>query len=220
MSGFLLNRVKKGEGFVRTPLEGGLYEAVLLGIVGLEIQKTEFEGKVSLKPRIRFLFEIPSEVREDKEGNARPIIQKYDVNVTANEKGKLLPVVSALLKKKITEEELQEMVNTSNALDGLLGKGCILGIDQYTTSHGVNNSVKSIHPLKSADVGASLCREPFSFSVANPDLDVFANKLSKWTRRDIMSATNAEHFPQELHKKYLELQQTELAQGKDDNPLV
>ncbi len=43
MSGFLLNRVKKGEGFVRTPLEGGLYEAVLLGIVGLEIQKTEFE---------------------------------------------------------------------------------------------------------------------------------------------------------------------------------
>lgn len=196
-----------GAGFSSEPLPEGTYDAVLSAIIDLQIQMTTFKGVESPKPQVKLIFEIPSELRTYKEDeDPQPVLIGQTVTLSANSRSKLSEVICALVGKKLEEEEVADILCTDGALEELLGKPCTLDINVYKSKRGTEHNgiqqVSKIHPKVEPPVSV---KEPFIFEANKPNLDVFKNKLSRYTRDTIITCVNSDELPKDLHKAYRDI---------------
>lgn len=188
------------------PIARGNYDALVQAVIWLENQEyTNFSGKKVIGPKVKIVFEIPD--LTDDEGTSRVIAKT--VNATTNEKGTLCKIVSATQGVALTSSELKDVINESEtgALHSLLGKAVVLTVDQFNNDAGDTMAyIKEFSTLDKRLPTPKQNREQVFFDPTNPDMAMY-EKLTRYTKKQMMSATNASDFPKELHDAYLKEQE-------------
>lgn len=188
------------------PVARGTYDALVQAIIWLENQEyTNFSGKKVIGPKVKIVFEIPDMV--DDEGKSRVIAKT--VNATTNEKGTLCKIVSATQGVALSSTELKGVINESStgALHSLLGKAIVLTVDHFNNDSGDTLAyIKEFSTLDKRLPVPEQNREQVFFDPTNPDMQMY-EKLTRYTKKQVMSATNASDFPKELHDAYLKEQE-------------
>lgn len=210
---FTLNKVTSKGANMGTyePLQEGKYDAVLHAIIGLEMQKHIYLGvDQGVVNKVLMLFELPAETRKTKDGDQLPALMSYELTLSTHEKSTFLKVVSALLHKPLDSRDVETLLESEEGVSSLLGKTCTVTVREYKNKLGqIKNAVKSVTELDKRLTQPVAVRDPFVFTVANPDLDIFRNRLIGWTRDKIMSAINADEFPKAIHEAYRDIKELE-----------
>lgn len=200
-------------------LPEGMYDFVIHGIVGLGLREKIYEGKQQDPvPTIKIIFEIPEFNRED--GQTELLTIKFPIS--SGKRSNYYKFCTTLLGAAVTDVETNmNKLCTAAGMKGLLGKVGTLTVAAWKNGEGrsvLNNGFSPLHPKVAKPVST---REPVFFNPFNPDITVFKNKLTQWTRKEIMSAVNANEFSPELHKAYEEATADyEANKNKGDNEIT
>lgn len=201
-------------------LPSGKYDAILSAIIDLEFQVTEYEGEESVVHQVKLLYEVPELMVESEDGTEYPLILGQTVTLSANTRSKFYKIVNALTQANLTDKQVLSMINEEDgSLKDLLGKACTLKVNEYETKQKdedgktiKRNGIKEVLELDSRVPQPKGARETFIFVVtAKPNISTFKEKLTSWTQDTIMKAVNADEYPKELHKAYMEVQEQRAA---------
>lgn len=212
-----LKKIEAVQGWERRePLENGTYDAVLSAVIDLEHQVNDYvKDDPKIEHHVKLLFEVP-EYTETIEGVELPVILSREVNLSSGEKSKFFEFINAIMKSKVSQDEVLDIINNDGAIKDLLGKALVIQVEQYDTKQTDDkgnvvkrNKIKGFSTLRANKPQPKAVREPFVFEVANPDIEIFTNKLSRWTRDKLMTANNNDEFPPELHKAYRSIKEQE-----------
>lgn len=185
-------------------LPEGSYDFVVHGIVGLGLRPHSFEGK-EMPPRaeIKVIFEIPEHLRDD--GQTELLSVRFPIS--NNEKSNYYKFCTVVLGEKVTgNPENMGKLCTATGMKELLGKVGTLTVATWKNGEGRSVSNRGFYPLHPKAPKPVATRETIFFNPFSPDLKVFKENLTAWTRKDIMAALNADSFSdelKELHKQLL-----------------
>lgn len=201
------------------PVKEGKYDFLVHGIVFLGEQpnlmgfKNEKGELQKPSPQFKFIFELPKAIREDG------LSEVMSLNVTASvsERGFYITLVSILLDKTMTPDEMADYV-TSAGLKSLLGKAGRLRVVHWEKDgrKGAKIDRKGLYPHDEDREMPVAKRETFFFNPLQPDMNIFKNVLTHWTRKEIMQAVNAKDFCKEIHQEWARELEERAAKGKDD----
>ena len=209
---FTINKVEVKGASLYEPLEAGKYDATIHAIISLEQQRWEYLGKEKVGAKVLVLLEVPDVLRKNALGEELPALLNYEITFTPSEKGNFMKLVTAVNRKALDEDQLQDFMNSEDGIKSLLGKPVVVDVTAKPNKKGgVSNYVDSVVELDKRLPQPSAVRTPFLFTAANPDLDIFKNTLISWTRDKIMGAVNSDEFPKELHKAYRDIKDQEAA---------
>lgn len=197
------------------PIETGTYDAVVHGIVKLSQQAVSVfvngkptDQKVN-KAQIKVIFEIPSLMRDDDQSSTMQTVINLSDSPDKGSFAKFLRLFNITASKKT--DILTYMLDDN--LKTILGKTLSLSIVKET---GKDNKERS--KVLAFDKGGMTrldprlpqpvpTRELFYFNPRNPDMEVFKNTLSYWTKRDVMNAVDSDQFPKELQQEWVKVQE-------------
>jgi hypothetical protein len=213
----------------RRLIEATMHDFVIFGVVGLGVRKpfiAEGDDDSNKPPKAKFkiIFELPNSVNDEG------ITDLIHLNMTASTHckstyAKLVRVIHGdkavgrtyTSKQGEKQWELKAEYLNFTAVKGLLG-----GVGSLTVLHeeGTNGtyakvdyqSLSVLHPRVARPVGV---REPIVFTPMQPDIDVFRDKLTYWTQKEIMEALNVSAFPEELHKAWVAIEENKLKDSED-----
>lgn len=196
MSDFMTDSSKS----MRPPIEVGKHDAYLQGIVFLYEQKVRpYQGKERPNQRkIKFIFELPNLVKEDDKSTST---MSKTMNCTNNAKGVLIKTLSSVTKLKMSTEDVGMMLDDPTKY--LLGKKTSLEVDVFQNGDNYITFVKEIIGLDERIEVPASTRPTFVFDPKNPDMKVWNELITFYTKKTIMDSTNASEFPEELHEQYL-----------------
>jgi len=184
-------------------LPEGTYDFVIHGVIGLGLRKHVFEGK-ELKPQatVKFIFEIPEHSRP---GDGQTELLSIKFPISSNSKSNYFKFCTAVLGANVTAvDENMEKLCFSTGMKELLGKVGTLTVVTWKNGEGRSVSNKGFYPLHPKAPKPVPTRDFVFFNPFNPDIKVFKNNLTAWTRKEIMDAVNAENFKDELKQAYQE----------------
>lgn len=172
-----------------TPVPAGMHLARCYRIVDLGTQKTEFEGNVSFKRKLKIVWEIHGEDDEGKpivtEKNEPMIITK-DYTMSWGDKATLRKDLQSWRGKEFTEEE-QKRFDLKNVLD----KWCMVNVAHKPKKNGQGSyaNVVAVTPVPNAiknalPKGHNKCG---LFMISEPDMEMFES-FGKYLKETIQAA--------------------------------
>lgn len=190
-----------------TTLEAGVHDYIIHAIVGLGLVQSNFKNKDGTdkapSAMIKVIFELPDEVFKDKDGNDSTRTVSVDITHSPSDNGNWKLLVSNAMQREVSSSEMVDF--QGDGLKQLLGKTGQLTIEHYTKKDGTSGygvyrkgfvpRRKSAPPMKPAT------KEPFTFNPYNPDMEAWS-KLTPYTKKSIMSAVNANQFPEVLQEAW------------------
>lgn len=197
-------------------LEPGTYDAVLHGIIELGVHtKRGFKGASDRDvPMLNFLFEIPSVTNDD--GVTKIVSKKLPYSL--HEKSGMSKIIKALIHST-DQDKVVDTVHAEEGIQALLGKPVSITVDDWTPPESAYpvSVVREITPLDPRLPEQPVAvREPVLFAISAKDaVEVFTEKLTPYTRKTIMEASNASSFPVALHEAYKSTLEDE-SQAVDD----
>ena len=186
----------------------GDYDAVLQGIVNIGVYPG-WEGKPP-EVKIKFIFELPEVVRGEEQ---LPVMVGKKVKLSAYIKSTkktggfdsgFFLLLTALGEKPTSDNILQYL--TKDGLSSLLGKTCVVKISHWESDNGPAAKVASLAKLDIRLPQPKGVRETFYFSPYQADVGVFNNKLTYYTKKDVMEALDASTFSAELQAAWIKAQ--------------
>lgn len=189
-------------------LANGTYDYVIHGIVGLGLRENSYQGEA--KPpvvKIKIIFEVPAEVRDDKQTQ----VCSYKVNLSPNAKGNFYKFVRTI-DKDATEDNFSGYMSAAG-LNNLLGQVGVLTINSFekdgkAIAYVDGSGFTRLDPRLPKPVAT---RPTFFFNPFKPDVEVFKNTLTYYTQKEVMEALNAHQFPPELHQAWAAVQEAHAA---------
>lgn len=186
------------------PVGAGIYDAVIHGIVhlGLQPQPADMATGDARHPcnMLKIIFELPDSIRDDEE---TALISK-DIPVKAGEKSNYYKLFYACFGPKT---DMGLVVSTG--VEELLGKKLALTVAEWTSQDGKRSGSKvesfAFLDPRLAAIAKPAKRDTFFFSPLKPDINIFNDTLTDWTRKMIMEALNAAQYPKELLQAYTAL---------------
>lgn len=134
----LKSEVSSESEFEFIPVPSGTYFARCVSIIDLGTQTETYEGKVSKKPRMVIIWEIPDQRTED--GSLPRTLSNW-YTISLNEKANLRRDLESWRGKPFQEGEWFEYKN-------LMGAPCLLGVMEYTNKAGKKrNKITSVSKL-------------------------------------------------------------------------
>lgn len=192
-------------------LPTGEYDAVIHGIINLGLRPVEFQGEVKAPAVfIKLVLELPDKVRED---GMTTVVSKKIKLTNSVDKGNYAKLLTTL-GEKVTKANMNSYLS-SNALKALLGKSVIVTVDHWQSDDGVKATVRELLKLDPRLPQPKATRETFFFNPLAPDLAVFKDILTYYTKKEVMEALNASNFPAELHAAWAEEQEKKALADKN-----
>lgn len=187
----------------------GEYDAVLFGIVNIGRQPG-WKGKPP-ENKIKLLFEIPSFERGEEK---LPTVVSKKVKLSAyiknpNKAGGFDSGFFSLLSSlglKVSKDTIMSYL-TTEGLTSLLSKSCVVTVRHWVKDKDniipCAKEVSKLHPKAPQPEGKLNC---FYFTPRQPNMEVF-NNLTFYTKKEVMSALDADQFPKELHEAWVKVQE-------------
>ena len=96
-----------------TPVSAGAHKAVLVDVVDLGIETTEYDGQKKDAPKLRLMFEV-----DEKTDDGRPMVIGRKLTASIHERSNLTKVLQTWLGRSLTTDErnrldLDEFIGTS-----------------------------------------------------------------------------------------------------------
>lgn len=197
------------------PIDEGTYDAVLHAIIQNGTHKREFKGEEKTPANmIKLLFEIPELKRED---GTSQIVGK-EMPSLMSERANFFKFLKAMgIVKEPTDEELGRAFGTKEAIESILGTAVSVEIAHFETKEGKTvHYLEGVRKLDPRVPQPKATLEPYIFTFADPDIEVFKNKLNKYGRERIMHSLNVKNLPKAFHEAYITEQEAAKEDKKDD----
>lgn len=195
------------------PIEEGRYDARLIGLVGIGLQKQRpYKGEK--RPdvyKVKFIFEIPNLFRDD--GKTTEVISKT-VTASTHEKGNFAKYSGALSNKSFDTDYFTRFVENDDNLKGLIGNAIQIDIAHFEIDGKQRAYIANAIALDPRIECAEGTRETFVFFAANPNMVVWP-LLTYYSKSEIMGALDAKDFSKELHKQWAKDQEAEEVRKAD-----
>lgn len=192
-------------------LPAGEYDAVIHGIINIGLRPVEFQGeKKAPAVFIKLILELPDKLRDD---GVSTVVSKKIKLTNSVDKGNYAKLLTTL-GEKVSKANINSYL-TSDALKALLGKSAIVVVDHWQSDDGVKATVRELLKLDPRLPQPQATRDTFFFNPLAPDLAVFKDTLTYYTKKEIMEALNADNFPPELHAAWAEEQEKQAAKEKN-----
>jgi hypothetical protein len=178
MAKFNIDKQKNSSSFTREEPTEGVQEARILRVIDMGVRRPspKFPGGKP-KQQLNFVFEL-SDDKVSINGEDKPMIVFYRVNLTFHEKGKFLPLAQAVGLGN--EFDLEDFIGKPVALTLKKGKNTDRVFVEAVT--GVSERVAKTIP--------ELVADSYAFDFDDPDPDVLLNKLSDKMREILAEALN------------------------------
>jgi hypothetical protein len=168
----------KGGGGSFEPLSEGVHTARLVKIVDLGIQKDEYQGVVSERPKLFFTFEVPGETVNVK-GEEKPKFISIEMTASLHEKAKLPAFLKALSPGIALDSTLD--------IGKLVGSGAQLNVGRTATG---NAKILNAMPLAKGQTIEETGTPLVVFDFDNQDPAILEG-LPPFIKTKIASAVNA-----------------------------
>ncbi len=165
------------------PVTAGTYAARCYSMVHIGTTTEEFEGKAKTLNKIRLSWELPTELKEFKEGEGeKPFFVSKEFTLSMHEKSSLRKYLEAWRGKAFTEDEAKSFDVTK-----LLGKECLVSIIHEVKKEKTYAKIASVSTLPKGMVCPPQINESFEFNYDPFDQEKFLS-LPEWLRKK-MEAT-------------------------------
>lgn len=168
----------KGGGGSFEPLSEGVHMARLVQIIDLGVQREEYQGQVSERPKVLFTFEVPSET-VTIDGAEKPKFISIELTASLHEKAKL-PAFLKALDAKITLDENLDIAS-------LVGNGAQINVGRTKTGKA---KILNAMALAKGQVIQKTDTPLIVFDFDDQDAEVLS-KLPEFVKKKIASAVNA-----------------------------
>ena len=172
-----------------TPVPAGMHLARCYRIIDLGTQKTEFEGNVDFKRKLKIVWEIHGEDDEGKPivtSKNEPMIITKDYTMSWGDKATLRKDLQSWRGKPFTEDE-QKRFDLKSVLD----KWCMVNVAHKPKKNGqgVYANIVSVTPVPQAL--KAVIPDGFNkvgmFTMASPDMEMFET-FSDYLKKTIMES--------------------------------
>lgn len=147
---------KQGADFELPPQ--GSHIAVCYRVVDLGTQETNFQGKVSHKPKILISWELPEELMQ----NGRPFTIGKSYTLSSHSKSNLRQDLESWRGKKFEEWEFGEF-----DIGKLIGVGCMLGVVHNETERGTFSNINALMRLPKGTTAPFATNPMINFSLSD-----------------------------------------------------
>lgn len=194
------------------PIPAGNYVARCTSMVHIGTILESFEGSEKELNKIRITFELPTELKEFKQGEGeKPYLVSKDFTLSLNEKATLRKYLESWRGKAFTEEEAKGF-----DLEKLLGVPATVNIIHKTSKGGKNYAeIASITPMMKGLTCPPQFNPTFVFSHENFDQEKF-DMLPEWLRKKIK--TSKEYIAMESHFMSKDVEKKLVENADDDLP--
>lgn len=157
------------------PIAAGTYAARCYSMVHIGTITEDYEGKPKTQNKIRLAWELPTEMKEFKEGEGeKPFFVSKDFTLSMHEKSSLRKYLEAWRGKAFTDDEAKSFDVTR-----LLGKECLVSIIHEVKKDKTYAKIASVSTLPKGMVCPAQINETFEFSWAEFDQQKF-DSLPEW----------------------------------------
>ena len=173
-----------------TPVPAGMHLARCYRIIDLGTQKTEFEGNVDFKRKLKVVWEIHGEDEDGKPivtSKNEPMIITKDYTMSWGDKATLRKDLQSWRGKPFTEDE-QKRFDLKSVLD----KWCMVNVAHKPkkSGGGVYANVVAVTPVPQAIKTAGLPKghnQCGIFLISEPDMEMF-NTFGEYLKKTIQAA--------------------------------
>lgn len=186
-------------------IDEGVHDAVLIGIVQEGVHVKQFKGKD--KPpamQVKLIFEIPS-ITYEHDGQVLSKVIGRSMPMIIAERANFFKFFKAMgIMKEPTKEEAEKLFSTKDSVINMLGTSVSLTVEHRTSKdNDTFNVIESVSKLDPRLPQPESKRKHFVFSLNSPDLEVFKNDLTPYSRHTIMNSLSAKSLPKEFHEAYI-----------------
>lgn len=200
-----INATNEGNNFFL--VEAGTYAARCYSMIHIGTIPVEFQNEIKQQNKVRITWELPTELREFKEGEGeKPIAISKEFTLSMHEKSTLRHFLESWRGKGFTEQEAKCFDITK-----LLGKECMLSIIHKQKPASVNNYavISSVSTLPKGMTVPAQINPSFEFSYDNFDEDKFS-KLPDFIKDKMKQSVE--------YKKIANPQEAEIPDNSNINP--
>ena len=173
-----------------TPVPAGMHLARCYRIIDLGTQKTEFEGNVDFKRKLKVVWEIHGEDDEGKPivtSKNEPMIITKDYTMSWGDKATLRKDLQSWRGKPFTEDE-QKRFDLKSVLD----KWCMVNVAHKPkkSGGGVYANVVAVTPVPNSLKAITLPKghnQCGIFLISEPDMEMF-NSFGEYLKKTIQAA--------------------------------
>jgi len=159
------------------PIAAGTYAARCFSMVHVGTVTESFEGTPKTQNKIRLAWELPTELKEFKEGEGeKPFFVSKDFTLSMHEKSSLRKYLQDWRGKAFTDDEAKAFDVTK-----LLGKECLVSIIHEVKKDKTYAKISSVSTLPKGMICPPQINETFEFSWAEFDQAKF-DSLPEWLR--------------------------------------
>jgi hypothetical protein len=196
-----------------TLLPEGNYDYVIHGIVALGLKEQwKWDDKKNKTPAppcgvIKIIFELPKNKKEDGESQMLSV----SLPLKTGEKANFTKFVTTLMK--LNDEDMKRLI-TSKGLVELLGKVGTLQYEHWENESKSGGAVVKggfipLHEAVARLEPVIATKPTFFFNPFKPDMEIWNNTLTFWTKKDIMSGLSVDKYPVELQQQWVTDQENE-----------
>ena len=163
-------------------IPAGSYVARLFSLIHIGTQSFEYKGEKKTANKVRLTFELPTEMKEFKEGEGKkPYIISQEFTLSMHPKSKLRPTIEAWLGTKLGDEEAY-----SFNLEDLIGKECLLSVIHTEKEGNTYANISTISPLPKGMECSEQINKTINLNYTNFDDEVF-NALPNFLKDKMMA---------------------------------
>lgn len=159
------------------PIESGTYPARCYSMIHIGTIEEEFNGEKKRQNKVRISWELPTELKEFKEGDGeKPYVMSKEFTLSLHEKSTLRAFLKSWRGKDFTDDEAKAFDITK-----LLGVPCMISIGHTEKNGKTYANVNSVSPLLKGYAMPSQINPNFELNYDDFTLDAF-NKLPEFLR--------------------------------------
>ena len=178
-------------------IPAGSYVARLYSIIEIGTEFFEYMGEKKSSKKIRFTFELPTEMKVFKEENGeQPYVLSIEYGFSMHPKSKLRPMVENWLGKKFTDDDAYLF-----DIESLIGKECLLSVVHDSKGENTYANISNISPVPKGMKCPDPFNPPFSLNYQNWDQvafdslpDFIKDKMKKTPEFGLFSKTTDEEI--------------------------
>lgn len=159
------------------PIESGTYPARCYSMIHIGTVEEEFNGEKKKQNKVRITWELPTELKEFKEGEGqKPYVMSKEFTLSLHEKSTLRAFLKSWRGKDFTDEEAKAFDITK-----LLGVPCMVSIGHTEKNGKTYANVNSVSPLLKGYTMPAQINQTFELNYDNFTLEAF-NSLPEFLR--------------------------------------
>lgn len=159
------------------PIESGTYPARCYSMIHIGTIEEEFNGEKKRQNKVRITWELPTELKEFKEGEGqKPYVMSKEFTLSLHEKSTLRAFLKSWRGKDFTDDEAKAFDVTK-----LLGVPCMISVGQTEKNGKTYANVNSVSPLLKGYTMPSQINPTFELNYDNFTIEAF-NSLPEFIR--------------------------------------